>query len=236
MTHLLRRLGPLGVIVLAACAGLGSTPGNGLLAGETGDRLCGDSTLFLHTIGGDAVAEEGMILSPDSLQWSWKTESVELRLSAPIDRRLVIRDAVMRSRIATDSLLKTWTNMTGRLEVRGDTAQYAVGDKEAHVQRGPIARDAAVMLAPSAVFDEILIRRARMTGRDSVEFSTYFLTANYTPAAQVRFIRPDSVRIGFENDHIVTEVLVDSAGRILSGRYQVKGDTVVTIRRMRCSR
>jgi len=235
MTHLLRRSSVLGVIVLAACASLGSNPGNELLVGDTGDRVCGDSTLFLHTIGGDVVVEEGMILSPDSLLWSWKTDETELHLSAPIDRRLVIRDAVMRSRVATDSTLKTWTDLTGRLEVWGDTAQYAVGDTEAHVQRHAIARDAAVMLAPSAAFDEILIRRARMTGRDSVEFSTYFLTANYSPAAQVRFIRPDSVRIGFENDFIVTEVSVDSAGRILGGRYRVRGDTV-SIRRMRCSR
>jgi hypothetical protein len=233
--RLLRRLCSLGVILIGACVNLPST-GQELLAGDTGERICGDSTVFLHEVGGDPVAREGMILSPDSLKWVWETIGTELRLRAAIDRRLLIREAVMTTRVATDSLLKIWTSETARLEIAGDTALYAVGDKEAHVQRGPIARDAAVMMAPSAVFDEILIRRALMTGRDSVEFPAYYLSANYTPTAQVRFIRPDSVRIGFENDQFVTVVKVDSVGRILSGHYRMQGDTVVSIRRMRCSK
>lgn len=234
---MIRRLLPLGVIVIGACTTLGSSRGHELLAGDTGDRICGDSVIFVHTIGMDEFAEEGMLLSADSLLWVRTTEGTQLRLAAAIDRGLVIREAVTRHVYSNDSLLKTRISETGRFEARRDSAQYAFGDKAARVLRGPIARDAAVMLALSAAFDEILIRRARMTGRDSVDIPTYFIGEDgFTPTAHVRFIRPDSVQIRFGDGVIVAEALVDSVGRILSGAYEARGDTAVTIRRARCSK
>jgi hypothetical protein len=208
------------------------------MAGDTGVRICGDSTLYTHSITKGVVAEEGMMLSADSLKWVMTLNSDEMRLEAAIDRRLLIREAVVRHRFSDDSLLKNWTNENGRLEMRGDTAEFVVGDKEAHVRRNVIARDAAVMVGLSAAFDEILIRRARMTGRDSVDIPTLFLgDEDFGPTAHVRFIRPDSVQIRFgEDDVIVANVTVDSIGRILSGSYQAKGDSLITIQRQRCSK
>ena len=234
MTRL--RWAPCITILAAACAGLNPSGGGQLVAGINGDRVCGDSALFIQIAGTDTFAEEGLILSPDSLRWSEIATSKQVRLAAPIDRGLLIREAVTRHRFATDSLLTKWTALIGRLEIRGDTAHYAFGDQAATVQRGPIARDAAVMIPRSAAFDEILIRRARMTGRDSVDIPTYAVGENRTPAAHVRFIRPDSVKIRIGDDEMVTEALVDPVGRILTGTYQAKGDTPVAIRRLRCSR
>jgi hypothetical protein len=226
----------LGLLAIGACASAGARSGE-LLAGDTGERICGDSTLFIHSLGPNMIFQEGMLLAPDSIHWSRISPATELRLSAPIDHMLVIREAVTRYRYSDDSLLKTWTATNGRLEIRGDSAMYAYGDKAARVQRGPIANDAAVMLSRSAAFDEILIRRARMTGRDSMDIPTFFLgEPGFTPTAHVRFIRADSAQIRFGNNDIVAKMAVDSVGRILSETYQARGDDVVTVRRGRCSK
>src|SRR5437588_12106441 len=87
------------------------------------------------------------------------------------------------------------------------------------------------MIGGTMGLQELILRRARRAGRDSVDIPTFYLSPPaYASIARVRFIGRDSARIRFGADSVV-DLSVDRAGRIRRAYYP---STSVVISRVKC--
>jgi hypothetical protein len=197
---------------------------------------CLDSAGFVRTIGKDTLDLENVRFDGHDIYGvQWTPDGTR-------GYQLSFDDSL----IATEGEFFIWAGrrhvtldptQDARYRLVGDTAIFGVkGDKGMQIQRNRIQRNAAVMLDLTVGLDEILTRRARRSGKASIDIPTFFVaTGGYSPVAHIRFIGKDSAQIRFGADGEVAELIVDPVGRIRRAYYRMgAADTVSVVNRVPC--
>ena len=154
------------------------------------------------------------------------------------------------SNTSTDSaLVPLWGNFSvwsvadtakpvehGLYELDGDTVWYGTHRLERFdIQHTAVGRGAAILPTTTIAYEELMTRRARRTGKDSVDIPTFSLDrGGDTRMAHVRFIGTDSARMQFGDGDIAVELRIDSAGRILRAHYHDATGRPVNVERVEC--
>jgi hypothetical protein len=167
-------------------------------AAQREPKTCLDSAGFVGTSGKDTLVLENV---------SFAGHEVTAVLWSP-DGTNGYRLSLNDSLVATDGDFFIWAKghpiaedctQHAMYRLVGDTAIVGVkSGARSQIQRNATQRNAAVLFDVAVGLEEVLTRRARKSGKTSVDIPTFYVASGgYSPIAHIRFIGKDSVTASY---------------------------------------
>ncbi len=215
-------------LALAATACLPVLSSNSPLSGA-----CRDTAGFIGTRGRDTVVLEVAQMTHTRLRYFAFAQGRETVSNTSTDSALV----PLRGSFSVWSVADIAKPVEhGLYELDGDTVWYGTKRQERiDIQHTAVGREAAIFPTATIAYEELMVRRARKTGKDSVDIPTFSLDrGGGTRMAHIRFIGADSARMQFGDGDAAAELRIDPVGRILRAHYHDAIGRPVDVERVEC--
>jgi hypothetical protein len=219
------------VLLILALSTTGCFPA--LLSRSAYTPACRDTAGFVGTRGRDTVVLEVAEMTRTRLRYFAYAQGRQTVSNTTTDSALV----PLWGNFAVWSVADTAKAVEhGLYELDGDTVWYGSRRLERYdIQHTAVGRGAAIFPTTAIAYEELMTRRARRTGKESVDIPTFSLDrGGDTRIAHVRFIGTDSARVQFGDGDIAADLAIDPVGRIVRAHYHDAIGRPVNVQRVEC--